>query len=291
MLPDELIRKVRMIEITSRKRVDDVMSGNYKSQFKGQGMQFAEHRLYVPGDDVRHIDWKVSARSRDPLIKKYEEERELAVFLIVDVSGSNSFGSDRKLKSEAAAEIAGMLTWAALNSGDRVGLLLFAGGVEKVIPPRKGKQQVARMIREIIGHRAQSRGTRLDLALDAAGRVMKHSGVVFVISDFIAEDYGTAMRRLARRHDVIAISVADLREAEVPDVGRILVADPETGGESWVDTGSYAFKQWLQSQRKKRADERDEAFRGGEVDLLEVHTREDYADAVVKFFRRRRSRR
>src|SRR6478735_574936 len=150
MLPEELLRRVRQIEITTRKMVDDVMSGSYRSTFKGHGVQFSEHRLYVPGDDIRHIDWKVSARARDPLIKKYEEERELTVLLLVDVSGSKGFGSTRKLKSEIAAEIAGMLAYAAVHTGDKVGVLLFSGEVEKIIPPKKGKQHILRVIRDVL---------------------------------------------------------------------------------------------------------------------------------------------
>src|SRR6185295_13045743 len=150
MLPEELLRKVRQIEITTRKMVSDVMSGSYRSHFKGHGVQFSEHRLYVPGDDVRHIDWKVTARTRDPLIKKFEEERELTVFLVVDVSGSGSFGSDAKLKSEIAAEVGGMLAYAAIHTGDKVGVLLFAGEVECIIPPKKGRQHVLRIIRDIL---------------------------------------------------------------------------------------------------------------------------------------------
>src|SRR3954467_6012417 len=165
MLPDELIRKVRRIEITTRKMVDDVMSGSYRSSFKGQGVQFSEHRVYLPGDDIRHIDWKVSARSREPLIKKYEEERELTVFLVVDVSGSENFGSFKKLKSEMAAEIAGMLAYAAIHTGDKVGVLLFAGQVEKIIPPKKGKQHILRVIRDILTFRSKTRGTDLKGAL------------------------------------------------------------------------------------------------------------------------------
>ena len=230
LLPEELLRKVRRIEITTRKMVDDVMSGQYRSQFKGQGMQFSEHRLYVAGDDIRHIDWKVSARTRDPMIKKYEEERELTVFLVVDVSGSKNFGSIEKLKSEAAAEIAGMLAYAAMHTGDKVGALLFGGEVEMIIPPKKGKQHIlAHHPRYSDVIRQKRKGTDLKGALEAAGRIMKHSGVVFVISDFIAQGYETALRRLARRHDVMAISVADPRERDVPAVGQLLLVDPETG--------------------------------------------------------------
>jgi uncharacterized protein (DUF58 family) len=290
MLPDELIKKVRLIEITTRKMVDDVMSGSYRSSFKGQGVQFSEHRVYQPGDDVRHIDWKVSARSREPLLKKYEEERELTVFLVVDVSASESFGSARKLKSEMAAEIAGMLAYAAVHTGDKVGVLLFGGEVEKIIPPKKGKQHILRVIRDILTFRSRTRGTDLKGALDSAGRIMKHQGVVFVISDFMAEGYEVALKRLARRHDVVAVSIGDERELEVPEVGSLLLVDPETGQESWVDTSSYAFKKWLKDYRAELETDTATALKGGKVELLRVLTREDYGEAVVRFFRARSSR-
>ncbi|MCM2323345.1 MAG: DUF58 domain-containing protein [Oligoflexia bacterium] len=290
MLPEELLRKVRLIEITTRKMVDDVMSGQYRSQFKGQGMQFSEHRLYVPGDDIRHIDWKVTARTRDAMTKKYEEERELTVFLVVDVSGSNFFGSSRKLKAEAAAELAGMLAWAAIHTGDKVGLLLFAGEVEKIVPPKKGKQHILRIIREVLAFRPRSRGTDLKGALEAAGRVMKHSGVVFVISDFFAAGYDIALKRLARGHDVVAIGVGDERESKVPEVGRVLLHDPESGEERAVDTSSYLFKQWL-SEFRLEHESGKAVFKGGQVEFLPVLTKEDYGEAVVRFFRARARKR
>jgi uncharacterized protein (DUF58 family) len=188
MLPEELLHKVRHIEITTRKMVDDLMSGGFKSSFKGHGVQFAEHRLYVPGDDVRHIDWKVSARSRDPLIKKYEEERELTIFLIVDVSASKNFGTTRKLKSELAAEIGGMLAYATARAGDKVGMLMFAGGIEKIVPPKRGRQHNLRIIRDILSYKPMTKGTDLKGALESAHRMMKHSGVVLIKSDFVAQD-------------------------------------------------------------------------------------------------------
>ena len=212
MLPEEILRKVKLIEISTRKVVDDVLTGQYRSHFKGQGVQFSEHRLYVPGDDVRHINWKVSARTKDPLIKKYDEERELTVFIVVDVSGSQTFGSSEKLKSQIAAELGGMLAYAATHTGDRVGVLIFAGEVERIIPPKKGRQHILRVIRDLLTHQSTSRGTDLAGALEATGRIMKHSGVVFVISDFIAENYDIPLKRLARKHDVVAIRVEDEKE-------------------------------------------------------------------------------
>jgi uncharacterized protein (DUF58 family) len=244
----------------------------------------------VDGDDIRHIDWKVSARTRDPMIKKYEEERELTVFLIVDISNSGAFGSKDRLKSEAAAEIGGMLSYAAMQTGDKVGALLFAGEVEEIIPPKKGKLHGLRIIREILGRKPKTKGTDLKKALDAAGRIMKHSGVVFVISDFIAEGYESALNRLGRRHDVIAISITDPRERAVPEIGQILLQDPETGEERLVDTGSYSFKKWLKEWVSAQDAKTEQALRSGRVETLRVSTEEDYAEAVVRFFRSRQKR-
>jgi uncharacterized protein (DUF58 family) len=291
LLPEEILKKVRLIEITTRKVVDSAMSGQYKSQFKGQGVQFSEHRLYVPGDDVRHIDWKVSARSRDPLVRKYEEERELTVFLVVDVSSSESFGSSRKLKSEVVAEIGGMLAYAATHTGDRVGVLLFSGEIDKIIPPKKGRPHVLRIIRELLTSKPRKKGTDLAGALDAAGRIMKHSGVIFILSDFIAPKYDLSLKRLARRHDVVAVAVNDEREREVPQVGRMLLVDPETGAESLVDTSSFVFKKWLADLRLARQAELETTLKGVGVDRVNITTKEDYGDAVVRFFRSRARKR
>lgn len=290
MLSEEILRKVRFIELSTRKMVDDVMTGQYRSQFKGQGMQFSEHRQYVAGDDIRHIDWKVTARTRDPMIKKFEEERELTVLLVVDISASETFGST-KLKSLVATEIAGMLSYAAMHSGDKVGLLLFGGEVEVILPPKKGKQHGLRIIREVLMHQPRTKGTDLKGALESAGRIMKHSGIIFVISDFIAEGYETTLRRLARRHDVIGISIADTREFEMPDVGSILLVDPETGQESFVDTSSYAFKKWHKDYLSQHEARTQNALKGGKVDLLKIRSQEDYGEAVVRFFQKRARRR
>lgn len=290
MLSEEILRKVRQIEIHTRKTVTEVMSGNYKSLFKGHGMQFSEHRLYVDGDDVRHIDWKVSARTRDPMIKKYEEERELTVFLVVDVSASKLFGSTHRLKSEVAAEISGMLAWAAIQTGDRVGALFFSGSVQKIIPPRKGKIHVSRIIREVLTIQPSSRGTDLKGALESTERVMKHNGIVFIISDFIAHDYQKALSRLGRRHDVVAIRVGDERERSVPSIGQVLVLDPETGQERLIDTSSYLFQQWFKGVSQQDSF-KAMAGGGGTLEFLSVLTKDDYSDAVVRFFRARTRKR
>jgi len=290
VLSEELLRKVRLIEIATRKVVDDMMSGQYRSHFKGHGVVFSEHRLYIPGDDIRHIDWKVSARTRDPLIKKFEEERELTVLLVVDVSASEAFGSTKKLKGEIVAEIASMLAYAAVRTGDKVGALIFAGEVEEIIPPAKGRKHVLKIVRTLLGHRPRSRGTDLSGALESAGRIMKHAGVIFVLSDFLAKNYELPLKRLARRNDVVAVNILDERERIVPDVGNILVRDPESGQERFIDTGSYAFKQWFERYKKEIESHSETAFKGGRIEQLRILTKEDYGEAVVRFFRARTRR-
>jgi uncharacterized protein (DUF58 family) len=290
MLPEELLQKVRKIEITTRKMVDDVLTGNYKSHFKGHGVQFSEHRIYNPGDDIRHIDWKASARTRDPLIKKYDEERELQVFLIVDLSRSQGFGSSSKMKSEMAAEIGGMLAYAASHTGDRVGMLIFSGEVEYLVPPKKGRQHVLRIIRDLLSFQPKSSGTHLSGALDVAGRIMKHRGVVFVISDFIAQDYQRSIKRLARKHDVVAVLTQDEKERSLPHLGHLWLTDPETGEELLVDTRSYAFEKWVQEFHTELEEVFQSSFKSSGVELLRIQTKDDYGEAVVRFFRARARR-
>jgi uncharacterized protein (DUF58 family) len=291
VLPEELLKKVRLIEISTRRKVDDLMSGSFKSSFKGSGVQFSEHRLYIPGDDVRHIDWKISARIRDPLIKKFEEERELSILLVVDASASEAFGTDRKLKAEAVAELSAMIAHAAGRTGDKVGVLIFSGGIDKIIPPKKGRGHVLRIIRDLLSAQPKGQGTALAQALESAGRILKHSGVIFILSDFHAGGYDLALRRLARKHDVVALNVRDLRESEMPQAGQFLFQDPETGEERWVDTSSYAFRKWLQQFLKMDEKARQDAFRGGKVEELRLQTRDDYVEALVRFFRARARRR
>lgn len=285
MLPEELAKKVKRIQITTHRMINEVMTGQYRSHFKGQGMQFSEHRTYVGGDDIRHIDWKASARSKETLIKKYEEERELKVFLIVDVSGSEQFGSGEKTKSDIIGEIGGMLAFAASKTGDKVGALLFAGEVEKIIPPKRGQQHVLRVIRELIGYRSKTKGTNLKGALEAAGKMMKHGGVIFVLSDFLTTGYEQEMRRLSLKHDVVAIQIQDRREKKSEKVkGRFLFYDPETGEEYWADPGSFSFQIWLESEQQKFQKEYDQLKKRGRLEHLLLKTEEDYAEALVQFF-------
>ena len=267
------------------------MTGNYKSQFKGHGVQFSEHRVYTPGDDIRHIDWKVSARTRDLLIKKFEEERELTVLIVVDVSSSGQFGSTTKTKAEAIAELSGVLAYAATQTGDRVGMILFGGKVEKIIPPKKGRHHVLRLIDAVLETEPTPGETALGQALESAGRLMKHSGVVFFLSDFIAPEFEHPIKQLSRKHDVVALHISDEREYQIPDVGTVLFKNPETGEEAYVDTGSYRFKKWFEELVQSRKKREDSAFVSGKLDHLRILTREDYVEALVRFFRIRAFRR
>lgn len=287
MLSEELRKKVKLIEITTKRVIDDVMSGGYRSHFKGQGMQFSEHRVYVAGDDVRHIDWKVSARTREPLVKKFEEERELNVLFVVDFSGSGEFGSKLATKTEASAEIAALLATAAERIGDKTGLILFAGEVEKRVAPKRGKSHLLRIVRDILGTNPKTKGTNLKSALEMATRIMKHQGIVFVISDFMAVDYENSLKRLARKNEVVAIRVRDRHEWEIPTIGAIAVVDPETGEEGIIDPRSYRFKSWFEKYKKEIDNRFRNACRGAGVETLPIETREDHVQAVVRFFQAR----
>jgi uncharacterized protein (DUF58 family) len=206
------------------------------------------------------------------------------------VSGSKNFGSSSKLKSEVAAEIAGMLAYAAIHTGDKVGLLLFGGEVELLVRPKKGRVHIQRIIRDVLGHQSRTKGTDLAGALEAANRVMKHCGIVFVISDFLADGYGIALKRLGRKHDVVAVMIGDEREKQIPNLGHVFFVDPETGSERLVDTSSYAFQKWLKEEDRKYEAIAQTALRGGRIEYLGIQTKDDYANAVVRFFRARSRR-
>ncbi len=291
MLASELLKKVKKIELKTRRVVDDLLAGQYRSQFKGYGVQFSDHRLYTPGDDVRHIDWKVSARSRDPVIKKYEEERELTVMLLVDVSGSQGFGTHRQWKFETAAETAGILAYAASRVGDRVGAILFSGGIDKIIPPKKGRSHILRVIRDVLAAEPrEGSGTALSDALESALHLLKHLGIVFVVSDFESENIDKPLRRLARRHDVIAVPISDRRESEASPLGTVLFRDPETGREAWVNTDSYAFKTWIKKRGERKTESLSALFKSCGVEAIPLSSEKDAGDAILSFFRKRRRR-
>lgn len=287
---EDLLKKVKRIEITTKKLMDEFMSGGYKSHFKGQGVQFSEHRTYSAGDDVRHIDWKVSARSKEPLLKQYEEERELSVFIIADFSSSQDFGSTHLSKRELVTQLGSMIAYAANLSGDKVGVLFVTDKVQKTIAPKKGKNHVLRIIHEFLNFPTAVGGTDLKGAFDEARRVLKHSGIVFVISDFQAENYDRSLRQLSKKNDVVAIRIEDPNERVIPFSGTIEIEHPETGKKMEVNTSSYAFKKDLKNWLTQFDNNSKQALLFSGVETLTIHTNDDYTEALVHFFKRRKQK-
>jgi uncharacterized protein (DUF58 family) len=267
------------------------MSGGYKSHFKGQGVQFSEHRQYTPGDDIRHIDWKVSARHREPLIKQYEEERELNVFIIADMSASVDFGSKNQFKRELIAELGAMIAYAASISGDKVGVLVVTDRVEKVIPLKKGRNHVLRIIRDLLSFPTRPGGTALKQGMEETRRFMKNAGIVFILSDFRAEGYESAIRQLSRKHDVVAVQIEDPSEKNLIDLGTFRFVDPETGIEIEVDPSKYAFQKAFQSFQKNFEQKTKQIFNLARVEVVQVNTHEDHAEKLLHFLKRRKQKR
>lgn len=315
MIPRDILRKIRQIELRTRRLVSETLAGQYHSVFKGQGMNFEEVREYQPGDDVRTLDWNVTARMNHPFVKKFVEERELTLMLVVDLSASGLFGSIEQSKRELAAEIGSVLAFSAIRNNDKVGLILFTEEVEKFIPPRKGRRHVLRVIREILFHEPRFRGTNLDSALEFLGRISRHRSIAVVLSDFIgqgvpsrsvmsghlrrkavmSETLGqasfTALRQASRRHDVVAVQITDRFEMELPALGRLVLKDAETGEVVEVDTGDPR-KRANFAQRQERAQaEMLRLFRGAGVDSIQLRTDQPYAGALGRFFEVREKRR
>ena len=288
----ELLRKVRRIEIKTRHAVNDVFAGRYHSTFKGRGMEFDEVREYFPGDDIRAIDWNVTARTGVPHIKKFVEEREMTVMLMVDISGSNDFGSTPQLKRDLAAEVAAMLAFSATRNNDRIGLILFSDQVEKYIPPRKGARHVLRIIKEVLTHKPESTGTDAAPALDFLNLTQSRKAVTFLISDFIfPTDCERPLKITARHHDLIAVSIGDNHERAWPKAGVVEWCDPETGQTILVDTSSSAVRRELFLSQEQRSDDLRRALRRAGIDTIELTAGEPYDRAFIKFFKTRGSRR
>jgi len=288
MFTSEFRKQIRWIEVTSRKIVEGLLAGRYRTRFKGQGMQFAEHRIYTPGDDIRHIDWKASARTREPLVKTFDEERELSVFLVVDISQSQVFGTYQTLKSEIAAQLSALLAHVAVYSGDQVGLLLFADQVEKIIPPKKARNQALKIVKTLLTHQPCSGGTNLALALNTVGRFMKHRGVVIIISDFLVSHYEVPLKKLAQRHEILAIELFDQRERIFPHLNWCSFTDAETGQTQFINSHSVEFQKWFEQIQKKWDFEKQKIFKKAQVEVLSIETREAYTDQLVEFFRKRK---
>jgi len=283
-------QSLRHIEIVTRRIVNEVVAGRYHSVFRGRGMEFDEVREYIPGDDIRTIDWNVTARTGKPHIKRYVEERELTVALCVDLSGSTDFGSVGRLKRMLATEVSALLAFSAIKNNDRVGLLLFAEEVEKFIPPKKGRNHVLRVIRELL-HEARGRGTNIPAALEHLNNVMRRKSVVFLISDFaVAGDLQKPLSIANHRHDLVALTITDPRELDLPNVGLIEVEDAETGRRRWVDTASAAVRRAYAGEARRRIRERQRLFQSLSMDHVDLWTDRDYVKPLVEFFRRRASR-
>ncbi|HUF50515.1 MAG TPA: DUF58 domain-containing protein [Longimicrobiales bacterium] len=296
----EVLRQVRQIELRTRGLVTSIFSGEYQSVFRGQGMEFSEVREYEPGDDVRNIDWNVTARTGHPYVKKHVEERELTVLLLVDLSGSEQFGTRGRFKAELAAELAAVLALSAVRNNDRVGLVIFSDHIEHVVPPRKGRRHVLRLIRDVLAFRPAGRGTDIAGALDYVARLLAHRGIIFLLSDFAPRHDATeaehahwekTLRLVSRRHDVVGISITDPAEMDLPAVGIVAIEDPESGVIAYVDTARADVRNVFGAVLARERMETRRLFRRLGVDEIEVRTDQPYVRPLLAFFRRRERQR
>jgi len=290
MLSKELLKKVRKIQYKISRMSDEMISGQYTSVFKGVGIEFDEVREYIPGDDVRSIDWNVTARTGVPHIKRFSEERELTVMLAIDLSGSQRFGSAESLKSELAAEISALLAFLAIKNNDKVGLLIFTDTCEKYLPPQKGRQHVLRVIREILGYQPSGKGTRIEEALNFVNRILKQRSVVFLVSDFIDGNFEKILGITARRHDLVAVRLKDPKEVELPRLGLVEFEDNETGQRVLIDTADEQVGEMIRTEAKKHDESLVKLFRRNKVDLIDIVTDQSYLEPIQKFFKLRERR-
>ncbi|MDP4115798.1 MAG: DUF58 domain-containing protein [Bacteroidota bacterium] len=290
MTTQEILKQVRKIEIKTRGLVNQVFSGEYHSVFKGRGMEFAEVREYQFGDDIRNIDWNVTARFGHPYVKIFEEERELTVMLVVDLSGSLSFGSATKTKQQIAAELSAILAFSALKNNDKTGLLLFTDKVEKFIPPRKGQKHALRIIREVLSFQPEGKRTNIKSALEFLNNAVKRRSIIFVMSDFIDSGYENIISSLSKKHDLAAIVLTDKREYEVPPLGLIKLKDSETGETRWFNTSNAHSVFLLKNLFKKSIEMKEKVFKSAKIDSIVLSTEQDYVKPLVKFFKAREKR-
>ena len=288
----EILKKVRQIEIRTKNVVNDFFGGDYHSNFKGRGMTFSEVREYVPGDDVRSIDWNVTARTGKPHIKIFEEERELSVLILIDVSSSGVFGSKKDLKIDLGVEIAAMLSFSAIKNNDKVGLALFSDKVEKYIPPKKGKKHVLRLITDIVNHDFENSNKRTSIknAIDFANKISKRKSVIFLISDFIDDNFWNELKFLNFKHDVVGLQIYDSYERNFPNVGLINIHDSETGENTWIDTTSKKNRDKFQKNSDEKLDKFSMKCKNIGFDLLQINTDDDYIKFLMQFFRSRAKR-
>ena len=290
MIDAELIKRIRQIQIHASHMVNADFAGQYESVFKGRGMQFEEVREYTPGDDVRAIDWNVTARAGKPYVKRFVEEREMTVMLVVDLSASGEFATAGRLKNELAAEFCAVLAFAAVRNNDKVGLIIFTDDIELFIPPKKGSGHVLRLIRELLYFKMPKKKTNIPLALDYLGRVIRKKATIFLVSDFIATDFTRQLSLINRRHDVVAVAVRDPAEIEMPSVGLVEFVDAETGEVMVIDTSSGKFRRRFGSQSVSRADELESMLRSANVDCINICTDKPYIHDLIKFFHMRHRR-
>ena len=290
MIPKQILKKVKQVEIRTRGLVNDLFGGEYHSVFKGRGMAFSEVREYQPGDDIRLIDWNVTARNGSPFIKIFEEERELTVYLLVDISKSGEFGSQNQLKQEFGAEIASVLGFSAIKNNDKVGLILFSNDIEKYVVPKKGKSHVLRVIRELLYNEPKGNKTSIKNVLDYLLKVAKRKSVVFLISDFIDDDYWSSLKIVNRKHDLIGIRLFDPAEKLLPDIGVIKVRDPESGSSFWIDTSNRAEMEKLKTQINSDLDAFNKQAKKIGFDIISVSTNGDFVDPLISLFRKRDKR-
>ncbi|MCY4000147.1 MAG: DUF58 domain-containing protein [Bacteroidetes bacterium] len=287
MIPKELFAKIRRIEIRTKGLVNNVFGGEYHSAFKGRGIEFSEVRPYQVGDDIRSIDWNVTARTSETFVKIFEEEREQTLLLVVDISGSSDFGTQDKFKREIAAEICAILGFSAIKNNDKVGLLLFSDQVELFVPPKSGRRHVLRLIRDMFAHQPQSTGTSLQVALNHILRVIRRRSIVLLVSDFLDKDFERPLRMVSRRHDTVAVQLTDPRETILPPLGLVTLFDPETKQSQLIDTGSRSVRNVFQQSSAQANKQLKSLLRKARVDHVEITCGEDFVDPLAKFFRAR----
>lgn len=290
MIPKEILKKIRRLEFSTRHLVNEVFGGEYHSVFKGRGMEFAEVREYLPGDDIRSIDWNVTARTGKPHVKLFDEERELTVMLLVDASASGAFGSRDRMKREVAAELSAVLAFSAINNNDKVGAIIFTDTVEKYLPPRKGRHHVLHVIRELLYHEPKSKGTNIGAAVEFMSSVVRHRAVVFLISDFLSTGFETPIKIAARRHDFITIRLFDPLEQTLPKAGLIQVHDAETGEIALIDTNNERFRNGYNERNCQRITSMENYFKSNKLDYLALNTTLSYVEPLEKFFKARARR-
>ena len=289
-IPPKVLRQVKLLELRTRGLVNSLFTGEYHSVFKGQGMEFSEVREYQPGDEVRAIDWNVTARMGHPYVKRFIEERELTVMLAVDLSGSERFGTVSRFKSELATELSAVLAMSAIRNNDRVGALTFTDRVEYVVPPGKGRRHVLRLVRDLLVREPQGRGTDIAGALDYLAHMLSHRAIVFLISDFVDTSIEQPLKLLARRHDVVAVTIEDPRERLLPDLGLARFTDPETGATVDVDTGDSGVRTSFERSVRAERDARTHLFHRLAIDEIAVRTDRSYVEPLLHFFRLRETR-